>query len=101
MGRQRIGSSGALKIALGAVVIGIALLGQTTTGLAQYYGDLPWCAVINETDGEVIWLCQYRTFDECQPTLIGGNRGFCNVNPYYKPSVPAARKSGHRQTTGQ
>lgn len=95
--RSRLGS----KAVLAGIAMGMALLGATTPSRAQYYGDKPWCAVVNETDGEVIWLCQYRSFEECQPSLIGGNRGFCNVNPYYKPSAPAAHKSRSGQGVAQ
>jgi hypothetical protein len=56
------------------------------------YGDAPWCAVINIGTGEVYWDCQYQTFASCQPNVIAGNRGFCNVNPTYRPAVAAPGK---------
>jgi Protein of unknown function (DUF3551) len=45
----------------------------------------PWCAVISLGHGSVVWDCQYRTFEECYPNVISGNRGFCNHNPRYEP----------------
>lgn len=51
------------------------------------YGDAPWCAMINLGPGEVYSDCQYQTFEACQPTVVAGNRGFCNVNPTYRPAV--------------
>ncbi len=61
------------------------------------YGDAPWCAVINVGTGEMYWDCQYQTFDACVPNVIAGNRGFCNVNPTYKPvaTAPARRSVRH------
>lgn len=53
------------------------------------YGDAPWCAVIAVGTGEVYWDCQYETFAACVPNVIAGNRGFCNVNPTYRPAATA------------
>jgi hypothetical protein len=49
---------------------------------AQTYGNAPWCAVRDLGTGEVQWDCEYYSAAECAPTVISGNRGFCNVNPY-------------------
>jgi hypothetical protein len=62
---------------------------------AQYYGDAPWCAVIAATDGGVVWHCYYHSVEECQPHVLAGNRGFCNVNPY--GSHPAASQTAPRR----
>ena len=51
-------------------------------------GNAPWCAVIDYGDGGVSWECVYRSFEECYPNVIAGNKGSCNVNPY--GSVPSA-----------
>lgn len=69
------------RLVLSITVLAAALCLGTARGRAQMYGDAPWCAVVAETDGEMTWLCQYRTFEECAPNVIAGNRGFCNVNP--------------------
>ena len=42
----------------------------------------PWCAVIDYGDGGVTWECSYRTFEECYPNVIAGNKGTCTQNPY-------------------
>jgi hypothetical protein len=63
-------------------VLTAALLLWPPPARAQYYGDAPWCAVTAETDGEMTWHCYYRSAAECQPEVIAGNRGFCNLNPY-------------------
>ncbi len=63
------------------------------------YGDAPWCAVIEVGDGGVVWDCQYRTVEECAPNVVAGNRGFCNVNPYWRgaPAPQAAVRYSHRK----
>ncbi len=65
------------------------------------YGDAPWCAVVSLGSGEMHWECYYRTVEECQPHVIAGNRGFCNLNPYgsgpYASAAPHPRsKKRHR-----
>jgi hypothetical protein len=40
----------------------------------------PWCAVI-EYDADVTWDCSYRTFEECYPNVLAGNKGFCSPSP--------------------
>ena len=69
----------ALMIA--AAVVG--LCASASAGHAQTYGDAPWCAVVSPTDGNIQWACYYRTAAECAPNVIAGQRGFCNVNPYW------------------
>ena len=54
-----------------------------TTATAQYYTSAPWCAVISLGAGDVHWECIYRSIDQCRTTILAGNRGFCNPNPYY------------------
>lgn len=44
-------------------------------------GNAPWCAIIDYGDGGVSWECGYRSFEECYPNVIAGNKGSCNVNP--------------------
>jgi hypothetical protein len=63
---------------------------------AGSFGNAPWCAVQNLGAGDVVWDCEYRSVAECQPQVIAGNRGFCNINPSYVP--PAAVTSAkHRK----
>jgi hypothetical protein len=57
-------------------------------------GNAPWCAVIDYGDGGVSWECVYRSFDECYPNVIAGNKGSCNVNPY-GPGPQAATLAMH------
>lgn len=71
---------------------------------AQTYGNAPWCAVRELGTGEVHWDCEYYSAAECAPTVVAGNRGFCNINPYlaYAPGpgprpLPARRRYRHRR----
>jgi hypothetical protein len=64
-------------------------------------GNAPWCAIIDYGDGGVSWECVYRSFEECYPNVIAGNKGSCNVNPYGSgPSAPTAAAS-HRHRKHQ
>ena len=62
------------------------------------YGDAPWCAVISSGTGDIHWDCYYRTVEECQPNVIAGNRGFCNLNPWPSPAMRAATPSSRHKT---
>ncbi len=58
----------------------------------------PWCAVISLAPTDVYWDCQYRTFEECLPNVLAGNRGFCSQNPAYSgPELKPKRKIHHRR----
>ena len=81
------------KLTIGVTAAVAATSFGTSPGRA--YGDAPWCAVIN-LKGDVYWDCQYRTVEECVPTVISGNRGFCNLNPWPGPSNPVAYKQQKR-----
>jgi hypothetical protein len=59
--------------------------------------EAPWCAVINNSEDSVYWDCQYRSFEECQPHVLAGNRGWCNPSPYYVPGAADARRPAKRR----
>jgi hypothetical protein len=54
---------------------------------AQYFGDAPWCAVVQYGNGGIHWDCEYNTVEACVPNVLAGNRGFCGQNPYYRPAL--------------
>jgi hypothetical protein len=72
------------------------LLLAATAASHALSGDAPWCAVVEIGAGEVEWDCHYQTVEQCAPHVVAGNRGFCNLNPYYVPSVPAPPRHGRR-----
>jgi hypothetical protein len=55
------------------------------------YHEAAWCAVLGMGKG-VYWDCQYRTFEECRPNVLAGNRGWCNPNPYFVSDGTAIRQ---------
>ena len=92
--------AGRLTVAIAAVAAALCL--QVSSSQAQYYGDAPWCAVLQIGTGSVTWHCYYRTVEECVPNVLAGNRGSCNLNPYFTASRgpattarPAHRKRQH------
>jgi hypothetical protein len=76
---------------------------QVSASQAQYYGDAPWCAVLQIGTGSVTWHCYYRTVEECVPNVLAGNRGSCNLNPYFTASrgpATSARPAHHKRQHG-
>ena len=80
-----------------------ALLFEMSPAHAGYIGNAPWCAVVNVGFGDIEWDCQYPTFEACYRVgnILAGNRGFCQINPYYSPMPPyggpyAKRAHRHR-----
>ena len=55
----------------------------------------PWCAVIQLGPGSNYWDCQYHSFEDCyrRGNILAGNRGFCNVSPYYVAGSPPYSRS--------
>ena len=58
---------------------------------ARAYGDGPWCAAV-VMGHSVVRDCHYRTFEECYPNILGGNRGSCEPNAYWYGRDPKAEK---------
>ena len=89
------------RIALTMAPVAALACFNVVPAAAQTYGNAPWCAVRDLGTGEIQWDCQYYSAAECAPTVISGNRGFCNVNPYLPygagpgpgPLPPRARHS--------
>ena len=67
--------------AVAAVLASLQFAPSTAT--TQYYTSAPWCAVISLGDNDVHRECIYRSIEQCRTTILAGNRGFCNPNPYY------------------
>ena len=64
---------------------------------AQAYGGEPWCTAVT-MGHSVIRDCHYRTFEECYPNILAGNRGFCEPNPdWYGRNVRAETPKRHRK----
>jgi hypothetical protein len=92
---------GRLTTAIAAVAAAMCL--QVATSQAQYYGDAPWCAVLQIGTGSVTWHCYYRTVEECVPNVLAGNRGSCNLNPYFTAArgpATTAHPARHKRQHG-
>ena len=64
--------------------------------------EAPWCAVISKGTGNAYWDCQYRSIEECRPNVVGGDRGWCNPNPYFVANLPTEhRRSANRRPRPQ
>jgi len=86
------------RIALGLAALAAALCFATAPSQAGTYGNAPWCSVEYLGYGEQNWDCEYATAAACAPTVIAGNRGFCNRNPYFAEERgygPAPRSRRH------
>ena len=63
---------------------------------AAGWRENPWCAVVDYGDGGVSWECNYRTFEECYPYVLAGNRGTCTQNPAGGGPQAAASAVSHK-----
>ncbi len=72
-----------MLVKLGIWAALVAMLTFPSGAGAQFYGAGPWCAVVNTGTGNVQWDCSYASLEHCQPNVIAGNGGFCNLNPSY------------------
>jgi hypothetical protein len=89
-----------IRLAFAAALSSAAVSGfGVSAGLASTDGNSPWCAVVDQGAGNVMWECFYQTIAECQPNVLAGNRGFCQRNPYYQAAAPQYYRGapqGHR-----
>jgi len=69
---------------------------------AQAY-EAPWCAVIEVAKGSAYWDCQYRSFEDCyrRGNILAGNKGFCNVSPYYVAGSAEQKQTRKRRSRPQ
>ena len=67
-----------MRIVLAATVFVLAMAFDLRP--VHAYGAAPWCTAVT-MGHSVIKDCHYRTFEDCYPNIIGGNRGFCEPNP--------------------
>lgn len=72
-----------MRIALATLAAAVLCSGARPSD-AQTIGDAPWCAVTDTGAGRMEWDCEYRSIRDCAPNVLGGNRGFCQMNPAYR-----------------
>ena len=78
-----------------AISLGVLSLGVSTSH-ASTYGNAPWCAVVDQGAGNIMWECLYASVAECSPNVLSGNRGFCQRNPYWQGAWGPAPRYRHR-----
>jgi hypothetical protein len=77
-----------IRLTVVAALASAALAFGVSSGRASTEGDSPWCAVVDQGAGNIMWECFYQTVAECRPNVLAGNRGFCQRNPYYQAAAP-------------
>jgi hypothetical protein len=89
-----------MRTALSIAALSVIFCCNIAPSNAGTYGHAPWCAVTNLGAAEMDWDCEYASAAECAPAVVAGNRGFCNLNPYfvqgYPPAAPLAYVRHHR-----
>ena len=88
------------KALLAAAAFAMALSIYAAPASADATGNAPWCAVQSIGAGDVVWDCEFQSIEQCRPEVIAGNRGSCNLNPYYQPAPSPVqhRKYRHHQS---
>ncbi len=80
-----------MRLVLASAALAAALFCNIPAGQAQIV-VYPWCAMVNTGFDNLSEICDFRTFEECRPFVLAGNRGFCTENPRYKPE-PAKHRT--------
>ncbi len=78
----------------------VAVCGTGARPAAANELEGPWCAQAWLGGGGDIRDCHFRTIEECAPTVIAGNRGFCTQNPRWagwNAPVEPVRHHGKRR----
>ena len=86
------------------ILVTAAALASVSFGPGQAESaNAPWCAMIEVDRGSVYWDCQYRSFEDCyrRGNILGGNRGFCNMSPYYVANSVEQTRSARRRVRPQ
>ncbi|MBO0718420.1 MAG: hypothetical protein J2P55_13945 [Rhizobiales bacterium] len=50
----------------------------------SHAGNSRWCAVTDQGADVLNWDCEYDTIEDCMPAVLAANRGFCDINPYWR-----------------
>lgn len=73
-----------MRLTFAGLAAAAALALAAMPGQAATWGNAKWCAVTNNGAGDIAWECVYDSAEECQPFILGGNRGFCALSPYWQ-----------------
>jgi hypothetical protein len=75
-----------VKLTFAVATVAAALCLDAGVSHAGMYGDSRWCAVTNQGTDALSWDCEYDTIEDCTPAVLTGNRGYCAMNPYWRPA---------------
>ena len=78
-----------------ATMVAVAAVGFSLQPAKAYRA--PWCAVNDLGTGNMYWDCRYSSIEQCRPNVLGGNRGWCNPNPYFVPYAAAPNKHSRKR----
>src|SRR5215468_4573846 len=92
-GNHLAGRLAMVPMALGTITAVLILVFALRPAAAYEH---PWCAVIQNSTESVYWDCQYSSIEQCRSTVLAGNRGWCNPNPYFV-AYGAATNKHHRK----
>jgi hypothetical protein len=73
------------------VIAGVLITAMSFDARPSIAQEGPWCALISLGPSAVYEDCQYYSFEACRPTILAGNRGFCNPNPRWVGPVPKSK----------
>jgi len=76
-----------LSVASAIAVCSVVLFLMATASEAGLQGDSRWCAVTDTGAENTTWNCEYDTIEECRPAVLLTNRGYCALNPYWRPDA--------------
>jgi len=76
-----------LRMAGAVVLSSVVMLLAPSVSHAGLQGDSRWCAVTDTGAENTTWDCEYDTVEECRPAVLNANRGFCALNPYWRPNA--------------
>jgi hypothetical protein len=79
-----------LTIAAGLLAV-ILCLGIPVSPASAYGDEKKWCAVTDPGGDTLVWDCEFETAEDCAPSLAAGNRGFCALNPAWRPDASTKR----------
>lgn len=76
------------KLILAAAVLTAVLGFAIPASRAGQIGNEKWCAVTDNAGDTMVWDCEFETSEDCTPAILVGTRGFCALNPGYRPPPP-------------
>ena len=83
-------------IILMTILTGAQLSRGSSVAQTRYEGA--WCAEVSIGRGSTSRDCRFKTFEDCRPWVLAGNRGFCVQNPYWPGwYVPTAKSTARHE----